>query len=262
MALRRTEPQQREIHAEPVVQGGAVVDPGVGGAAAGQARGLVAVDLVGRRVAVRPHDRRAVVADAESHAWDVELAPGVIEQVGARRGARLVALRPGALERLVRGVEADAVGELARDGGVAPGRGLPLPLVARRERRAAPALPGGGELPAEVHRVLDSGVVAEPAARREEVRGVAADEYRAAAEGLGDQGIARVPRRVAEHLDRALRPERLLDVGLSRLAPGGAGFLARLHLGGEPEELAAVERGDEAAPLAGKRPVHPRPLGP
>src|SRR5258708_19710060 len=94
MALRWTEPQQREIHAEPVVQRGAAVEPGVRRAAAGHARRLVAVDLVGGRLAVRPYDRRAVVADAEGYAGDVELAPSVIEQVGARRAARPLPFPP------------------------------------------------------------------------------------------------------------------------------------------------------------------------
>src|SRR4051812_22195536 len=109
-------------------------------ASAGNAGGLVAVDRVGRRLAAGTDDGRAVVADAERHAGDVEFAPDVVEEIRACGRARGFPLRPGTLERFGRRVEADAVGEIARDRRIAQRRRPALELVAREERFAAPAV--------------------------------------------------------------------------------------------------------------------------
>ena len=55
--------------------------------------------------------------------------------------------------------------------------GVPLGLVAVEQPGRRPPVHGGGELPPEVHRVLDAGVHALPAERRVHVRGVAGQEH-------------------------------------------------------------------------------------
>ena len=129
--IRRREAHEREVAPQAVVERAAVGEPCVRRTAAGDARRHVAVDLVRRRRRVGEHDRRSNVADAEGDARDVELPPRVVEEIRARLGARAVAFRPGRLDRLVRGVAADAVGEAARDRGVALRRRPALRFVRR-----------------------------------------------------------------------------------------------------------------------------------
>ena len=57
-----------------------------------------------------------------------------------------------------------------------------LRLVALEQMRAAPAVMHRGELPAEIGRIADAGVHAEPAIRRHHVHGVARKEHAAAAD--------------------------------------------------------------------------------
>src|SRR4051812_46833378 len=80
-----------------------------------------------------------------------------------------------------------------------PGRAA-LGLVAREQRRPAPPLVHGGELPAEIDRIADAGVHAEPAIRWHDVHGVAGEEYALAAVALGHE-VAASPYAYGEDLE-------------------------------------------------------------
>src|SRR6185312_2598807 len=83
--------------------------------------------------------------------------------------------------------------ELSRIARVAPRDGLALRLVARQQIGAGFSPKDGRKLPAEIYRILDGGVVAEPARRREQMRRIAGEEHPAALKTLGHQGVAGDP---------------------------------------------------------------------
>src|SRR3954451_21045488 len=233
---RGAEPQQRPLQAEGVEQRAPVVQPGVGRAPAGRRGGLVAVRRVrwGRRAVVRDH-RRFAVAGAEGDAGDVELGAAVPLEVLARLAAQLLASRAVVLEPGLRHEAAERLGEPARVAGVADGGRPALELVALEQLGAGDAADRGRELPPEVDRVLDRGVVAEAAGGREEVRRVAAEEDAAAPEALRNERVARRPRVARE--DRRVDPgagggvEQAGGVGLARALRVLA--LAQLRMEGE-----------------------------
>ena len=103
-------------------------------------------------------------------------------EVVAGNLARRFAGRTVVLDLRRRHEQPDRIRKAPRVAGVALRQRLPLGLVAVEQRRAAPAFQHRGELPAEIDRILDRGVVAKPAGRREQMRGVAAEEHAAAPE--------------------------------------------------------------------------------
>ena len=147
--------------------------------------------LVGRRRrAVRPDDRRVVVAVAEHHAVGEPFVPhdgGEPVAVFLARGvvgrARRENLRAG--QALAGRQHAAKIAARLRD--VAQADRPPLGVVGAQELRAAPALHHGLELPAEIDRVADAGVHAEAAGRRHQMGGVAGDEDAVGAVAVGDQ---------------------------------------------------------------------------
>ena len=92
-----------------------------------------------------------------------------------------------------------------------------------QQRLAAPALQGGGELPAQVARVLQPGVDAVAAVGRMAVRGVAGNEQSARAVVVGD-GEAQVPEADVLELHFERRAHRFVEEGLEvEVVGGGAG---------------------------------------
>jgi hypothetical protein len=119
-------------------------------------------------------------------------------------------------------------------------------------RRAASARRSAGELPAEVDGVLDRGAVAEAARRREEVRGVSAEQDAPAPEALGDERVARRP--------GVAREDRRVDAGAGggvEQARGVARLLAVAQLRVERELALAVDGGHERPAVAVEGDVHP-----
>src|SRR5205814_7468782 len=123
------------------------------------------------------YDRgRAVVATAEGDSRDVELGAAVGEEVFARPLARGFAGSAVVFDLRDRLVEAERVGEALGISDVALRQRPALGLVASQQLRGRLALEHRSELPAQIDRVLDCGVVTEAAGRGEEVGRVAADE--------------------------------------------------------------------------------------
>ena len=167
--------EQGPLGVEGVEQRAAVGQPGVRRAPAGTGARHVLVRPVGRRCgAVADDHRRAVVATADRDAGNVELGAAVGRQVAAgdasrrRTGGRVV------LDLRHRLESAERIRETLGIAGIAFRERPALGAVAVEQRGRRPAGDQRGELPAEVDRVLDGGVVAEAAGRREEVRRVAA----------------------------------------------------------------------------------------
>src|SRR3990172_5225118 len=113
-----------------------------------------------------------------------------------------------------------------------------------------PPGPRRGGLPAEVRRVIDRGVVALAAGRREEMRGVAGKE---GARGLGpvvealrNEREPRGPLADAEQLERELASRGARE---RRAGERLGGRLAGRELRVEHEEAPSVDRRDQAPPL-------------
>src|SRR5947209_1884438 len=117
----------------------------------------------------------------------------------------------------------------AREAGVAQRYRLALGLVAREQSRAAPSEARSGELPAEVGRVVDRGVVALAAGRGEEMGRVARDEDAPAAEALGDEGEAGGPLRDPQNLEGELAAGRANE-RFARVVGRGRAFARELHV--------------------------------
>src|SRR5687768_15084138 len=144
--------------------------------AAGAGAGYVDVGAIGRRRrSVRDDGGRAVVAPAEGDAGDVELRGAMAREVLSGTAPRRFAGARFLLD-LGRRLHAQGIGEALRIGGVAQGERPALGLVALEQARRRLAADHRRELPAEIHRILHSRVVAQPARRGEEMRGIAADE--------------------------------------------------------------------------------------
>src|SRR5690348_974598 len=152
--------------------------------------------------AVGDHDRRRIVAVTETQILSEHRHVGVIrgvEHLGpalAQRGALwgllidLGAAGQGGEQLEFAGAGADIV---ERDG-------LALDLVALEQPLAAPALQHGRELPADIQRVLQPGMEAEPAGRRILMRGVAGDEDALAVAIAGRDALAPLPMHDRDHL--------------------------------------------------------------
>ena len=121
--------------------------------------------------------------------------------------------------------------------------------------RTAPALHHRRELPAEIGRVVDAGVHAEAAGRREEMDRVAGQPHIAAAETIGDRRLPRGPREMTEEFDRHV----FADTGEKRPRDGiRIGPLVDLFDARVEEEIALPVQGlDQAAHLGVDRPLMP-----
>ena len=211
--------------------------------------GHVYLRMVGRgRCAVWYDDGRALVAVAQVHAARRPglLLPGhALRHVGAQ-GA------PAFGVFLDLGGQLHQAGDLVEItgglGGVAHADGLALGLVAVEQRRAAPALQGRRELPAEVGRIADRGVHAEPAGGIEEVRRIAADEDVAFPVPLGHHLVAG-PRLRGEHFERDLLAHRLPDLFARVL-----GIVVAHEVAVVGPVLLAVHRDENTAAVGRERP--------
>src|SRR5919204_1365671 len=179
-------------------------------AAGAGARHVAVGTLGGRRRAVAHDRRRAVIAAAEGDARDVEFGAPMRREIFAGALARRGACGRVVLELRYRLKVAERIGEALRVGGVAHGERLTLDFVSREQLWLGATLEDGGELPAEIRGVFHRGVVAEAAGRREEMRGVAADEDATLGVTLGDERVARGPGIAREHCDLERRADRLL----------------------------------------------------
>ena len=240
------EPQQHKTLAEEIERRAALADPRMR-----RTRSWTCNLRVGlaferrRRRAIRPDDRRRVVAIAEVIAVHEPLVP---HQLGVPRsilGARRVARRSG-LEhlrrRLVGGARRQHAFEIVgRRLDVAHRHRLALDLIGREQVRPAPAFEHRVELPAEIDRVLHAGVHAERASRRREMDGVAGHVDAPAAVALGDE-LAPHP---AQH-----RKDLVVEVLAHRAAQRRADVIfAMRHLlrradDRHAEAVAAVDRDD------------------
>ena len=177
---RGAELQQHKAPAEQVERRLVLAEPDMrrtGAGSGGLNVGMREVRRCGR--AVRRNDRRIVVAVPHHHAVGEPLLPhdrgepvAVLLARGVAGRAGRENLRPG--QPLARRQHPLEVAARLRD--VAQPHRPPLGLVGGEQRRPAPALDRGFELPAEVDRVADAGVHAEAAGRRHQVRRVAGDE--------------------------------------------------------------------------------------
>ena len=208
--------------------------------------------IVRRRRVIAGNDRRAVIARAKLHADRGEFL--------AERREKSAKLLPRGIAGHSRGLEigrdadvADAFGQRARRPGVADRDRQPLGLIGVEQMRAAPALQHGGEFPGEIGRVVDPGIHAEAAGRREQMHGVAGEQHAPVGKALGHQRNAGGPRRMRDRLDRHLDA-----------AAGGHGaphqIVLRLGLRvfrphPEQEFVLAVERDDGGADVRIDRPM-------
>ena len=126
--------------------------------------------------AVRADDRRILVALAELDADGKILRAVLFHDACAERRAAPRPLRRVVLETRRHDPAVHHPGAAHAQLRVAHAHGPPLDLIAVEEPRPGPALMHGGELPAEIHHVADAGIHAEPAERREQVRGVAGEK--------------------------------------------------------------------------------------
>jgi hypothetical protein len=133
-----------------------------------------------------------VVAAAE-RPRDVELQPGMLVEVleAMRRACRRAR---GLVEFGLGNEQAHRIGEVAGIARVALGQGFAFSLVAVQQRRRRLALDDAGELPAQVHRILDRRVVPQPPGRREQMGGIASDEDAAPLQPPCHEGMPREPR--------------------------------------------------------------------
>ena len=228
-------------------------------AAAGAGGGDVAVCGFRRwGRAVADDGRRTVVAPAEGDAWNVELGAPVSLQIFAGAFACFGALRRVVLDLRDRLIVAERIGKALGVRGVAHRERLALELVAFQQAGRGAAFQDGGELPAEIHRVLHCRVVAEAAGRREEVRRVAADEDAALGEALGHEGVSGGPGVARQHLDPERRADRLLHHRRGGRFVDARFVLVWLELRVKGELALAVDRRHERAALAVEAHVHPR----
>ncbi len=195
----RAEAQQHEAAAEQIERRAPVGEPGMRRAVPGPRRRLVGPRLVGRRRrAVRPADRRVLVAIAEMDAEREPFAAHRLGELAADFGARRRALRRVVGDIGMRAGREHAAQIAARLGDVAHADRPALDGVGIEQAVAAPAVEHGVELPGQIDRVADAGIHAEAAGRRHHVRGVAGDE---------DAAVAIASRRPARAASTAARSE-------------------------------------------------------
>src|SRR6516164_1324349 len=119
------------------------------------------------RRAIGNDDWGVIIAAAESDAGNAKLHPCVSMQMSAGVAACLLAF----VGRILEGDRRWHVGQRVREtpgiGRIAARKGLPLDLIAVEQRRRRVALDHVSKLPAEVHGILDGGVVAEATCGRE-----------------------------------------------------------------------------------------------
>src|SRR5579883_598324 len=131
--------------------------------------------------------------------------------------------------------------------------GEPLALIGSDERRPSPALDDGSKLPAEIDRLLEPRMHADPARRRAFMRGIACDQDTALPVAFGDE-IAALPARYRERL--------MGEVAAGHFAQERVGVFraGRIVEHGEPPQLPAVD-GDELRPAAAlvDQPIEPCP---
>src|SRR6185437_3765558 len=151
------------------------------------------------------------IARAESNAGNIEFLAHMAIEIGAGALACRFALGGFVLDLLGCDELTNRIGEIACKAGIAPRHLAALGLVSREEPRPTPALDRRRELPGEVHHILDRGVVAEPAGRREKMDGVAGHEDAAALIALGDERIPSMPGAAVDDLDRAVGAEHGLE---------------------------------------------------
>src|ERR1700687_3739525 len=111
----------------------------------------------------------------------------------ARNLPGVLARRGGVFKLSGRHEQSHGIGETTSESGVALGNDLPLEPVTGEERRSAPTLDHRRQLPAEIDRILDCGVVAEATGRREKMRGIASDKNSSARELFSNQRVSCVP---------------------------------------------------------------------
>ncbi len=97
---------------------------------------------------------------------------------------------------------ADVFREFARSTGVAKRDRQPLGFVAGEQASAAPALHHGCKFPGQVRGVIDAGIHAEAAGRREQMHRVARKQHAAIGEFLGHQRNSRGPGRMPDDVER------------------------------------------------------------
>src|SRR6266850_2467953 len=255
----RCQTQQRPVEAKAIVKGLPGGEPEMRRTPARTGARQVCIHGFGRRLgAVRNDGRRTIIAAAEGDARDVELRAAVRFQIFSRAPARGIALRGVVLDFGRRRVQAERIGEALGVRRI-PERERPaLGLVALEQLRRGLPLQHRGELPAQIHGVLDRGVVAEPAGRREEVRRVAADEHPPVAEMFGYKRMPGGPEVARQHLHL----ERYADRRLHHSRGPGFGnrffIFMVFQLRVEREFALPVDGRHETAALAVEAHVHPR----
>src|SRR3954463_14986927 len=147
--------------------------------------------IVGRaRRAIRRHDRRWVIDVAEVHADRLPGALVLAREPLAYAPARCIPLRARRVDVGIARAFGKARVIEERNLGRAAGSRPALELVAVEKMLPAPALQRGGELPAEVKRVLQARVHAQAAIRRMRVAGIAGEKHPSVHEPVGDRHLA------------------------------------------------------------------------